>query len=91
MEGYSPLLSIYLILSIMFGTLRCSALEDDTEFVGRSYDPLMGSKDGIRYVACDRCRSKKVCQDMVKLYIMPWSLPYVFALLVKMQRSKWRL
>lgn len=75
----------------MFGTLRYSALEDDTEFVERSYDPLMGPKDGIRYVACDRCRSKKVCQGMVKLYVMPWSLPYVFALLVKMQRSKWRL
>lgn len=75
MEGYSSFLSIYLILGIMFGTLRYSALEDDTEFVGRSYDPLMGPKDGIRYVACDRCRSKKVCQDMVKLYVMPWSLP----------------
>ena len=55
----------------MFGTLRYSALDDDAEFLGRSYDPLVGAKDGVRCVACDRCRSKKVCQDMVELYVMP--------------------
>ena len=72
----------------MFGTLRYSTLEDDAEFTGRSYDPLVGPKDGVRYVACDRCRSKKVCQNMVELYVVSWSLPYVFTLLVEMQRSK---
>ena len=73
-SGGSKLFSQRLLdLKIMFGTLRYSALEDNTEFIGRSCDPLLGLKDNSRYVACDRCRSKKVCQNMVKLYLIQWS------------------
>ena len=51
----------------MFGTLRYDAQKDDTHFVERTADPIIGKNDGQRprYSACDKCRAKKVCMHVL--------------------------
>lgn len=50
----------------MFGTLRYSSQNDDSEFIGRTGDASSSGplyERGPRSLACDRCRSKKVHSD----------------------------
>lgn len=46
----------------MFGTLRLNVQSDDTQFIERITSPIdaEGNGEGLRYLACDKCRSKKV-------------------------------
>lgn len=65
-SAFSYLIHLHVLFHNMFGTLRYSSQNDDSEFIGRAGDASSSSslyERGPRSLACDRCRSKKVHSD----------------------------